>query len=167
MANQVGYRVLLTSLSSITIPNFSEWLRLRLCLEKMIRHSVIPENFNTSIIKPLIKDQKVPTDSVTNLRPVVISDEYNVINEKVLLENIKLETDEHEKQFGFKPNSSCSRATFMLNQLMSVNKHNMKELFILAIDLSEAFDKVYRSVMVDDIHEKGECVHNQSANQLL
>ena len=120
---------------------------LQLILEKMIQFSVVPDNFNTSIVKPLIKDQNQPGDSVSNLRPIAISNVYSSIFERILLGEIKKESTEHDKQFDFKDNSSCAHAIFVLKQVMLICKLLNRKIYILAIDLSKAFDRIYRPLL--------------------
>ena len=120
---------------------------LPLIFEKMIQHSVVPVDFNTSIVKPIVKDSSLPGDSISNLRPIAISNVYSSIFERILLNEIKTESNEHEKQFGFKHNSSCSHAVFILKQVLVICKMTNKKIYILAIDLSKAFDRIHRSLL--------------------
>ena len=57
--------------------------------ETMVRFSVIPENFNVSILKPLIKDPKASSETTDNLRPVAISEVLANLFEKLLLWELK------------------------------------------------------------------------------
>lgn len=74
----------------------------------MINEAVIPKLFNISLLKPLVKDVKKSTDSLTNLRPLSVSDVYSNIFEKIILIEIKKDRTDHIKQFGFRGNSLCS-----------------------------------------------------------
>lgn len=65
-------------------------------------------------------------------------------SKKILLESINAQVHKHTKQFGFKQNSSCAHAVFILKQIMNLCKQLKKKIYILAIDLTKAFDKVYR-----------------------
>ncbi|RNA38301.1 RNA-directed DNA polymerase from mobile element jockey-like [Brachionus plicatilis] len=120
---------------------------LQICYGKMNEYSRVPTNFNISIIKPLIKDHKSPSNTINNLRPVAISDVYSVMFEKILLGRIKLESKEHDKQFGFKQNSSCAHAVFILKQVMNLCKQKKRSLYVLAVDLTKAFDKFFRPLL--------------------
>ena len=95
---------------------------LRTTYEKMIFHRTIPANFNTTIIKPLVKDPKIPADTVTNLRPIAISDVYSTIYEKIVLIEIKKTRIENKKQFGFKSNGSCAHAVFLVVQALKISR---------------------------------------------
>ena len=86
----------------------------------MINHSIVPDNFNTSIIKPIAKDPKQSTNSINNLRPVAISESFANLYERILLEEIKKSHSEEQEQFGFKSKSSCSHAIFALKNLIKI-----------------------------------------------
>ncbi|CAF1034251.1 unnamed protein product, partial [Brachionus calyciflorus] len=91
---------------------------LRVVYEKMLRYQVIPYLFNISVIKPLLKDSKKSNDDLNNLRPVAISDVFVNIYESILLQY-----QDNNKQFGYKPKSSCSHAIFALKQSVALIKN--------------------------------------------
>jgi len=117
---------------------------LALIFEIIINHGIIPKDFNTSILKPLVKDAKKSTKEATNLRPLAISDAISNMFEKLLLFFIDQIYVNHFKQFGFKKSSSCSHALFVLKVAMTYAKSKNKRLYAVAIDASKAFDKVNR-----------------------
>lgn len=118
---------------------------LQYIFEWMINSGCVPKLFNISILKPLIKDSTKGSEDVNNLRPLSISDVYTNIYEKIILNLIKIEHNDHSKQFGFKTNSSCSHASFILNEIIRLNKNNKKPTYIVSIDASKAFDRVSRT----------------------
>ena len=69
---------------------------------KILETSVIPFDFNISIIKPLVKDRNKPTNVLTNIRPVATSDVTPSIFEKTLVSQIRKSSPTNPKQFGFK-----------------------------------------------------------------
>lgn len=82
--------------------------------EWMINSGSVPELFNISILKPLVKDSKKSQDDLNNLRPLSISDVYTTVYEKILLNEVRSDHKDHPKQLGFKVNSSCAHANFIL-----------------------------------------------------
>ena len=52
-----------------------------------------------------------------------------------------------DKQFGFKINSSCSHAIFVMNQAIKWSKQIKRKLYICAIDAIKAFDKINRTIL--------------------
>lgn len=113
-------------------------------IETLINHDIRPNNINIGLIKPIVKDRAKDNNSIDNLRPITISDGLAIILEKILLDEIEKAYPNHPKQFGFKANSSCQHAVWVLRELVSFNKRKHKRTLICAIDASKAFDKVNR-----------------------
>jgi len=110
-----------------------------------INYGLLPDNFNISIIKPLVKDSKKSPNDQNNIRPISISDTICTILEKLLLIEINNKYTDDKKQFGFKKNSSCQHALFVLNEALNSNKRRNLKTYVCAIDASKAFDKVNRN----------------------
>jgi len=53
--------------------------------ELIIYYGIIPKKFNTSILKPLIKDISKSSSDPSNLRPLAVSDMISNLFEKILL----------------------------------------------------------------------------------
>jgi len=62
----------------------------------------------------------------------------------VLLYEINKGHQDHKQQFGFKTNSSCSHAVFVVTQAANFAEQNGQRLYTCAVDASKAFDKVSR-----------------------
>jgi len=114
-------------------------------MQWIINTGEIPKLFNISLLKPLIKDEKKSSEDPNNLRPLSISDVYPSIYEQIIAYEVKKDHDDHQKQFGFKPNSSCAHATFILNETIRLSKELKRNLIIISIDASKAFDRVNRT----------------------
>ncbi|CAF1136071.1 unnamed protein product, partial [Brachionus calyciflorus] len=127
---------------------------LKTVFEKMINFQVVPYLFNISVLKPLVKCSKKSNKDINNLRPVSISDVITNLYEKILLNNIEKQHIDHRKQFGFKKDSSCSHAVFILKQAIKVSKSEGKNLYVCAIDASKAFDKVNREILWNKLIKK-------------
>lgn len=112
--------------------------------ESMINSVTTPKLFNISILKLLIKDKNKSPSDVNNLRPLSISNVYSSIYEQIILQEIRKEHVDHEKQFGFKADSSCSHAVFILNEMIKLNQSIKTHTCIISIDASKAFDRVVR-----------------------
>ena len=68
----------------------------------------IPTDFNTSIIKPILKDSNKKSDDVGNIRPISISNCFAQIFEKLILLNSPKISQTSKNQFGFKQKTSCN-----------------------------------------------------------
>jgi hypothetical protein len=113
----------------------------------MINEQVLPIGINVSILKPILKSVNKPNDDISNTRPVAISDAIQNLYERLLLWEINGVHKEHSQQFGFKSNSSCSHAIFVVSQLANFTKQKWKRLYTCAVDASKAFDKVCRLIL--------------------
>jgi len=113
-------------------------------MQWIINSGSVPKLFNISLLKPLIKDTNKSSDDSNNLRPLSISDVYPSIYEEIIEEELIKDHVDHQKQFGFKSKSSCSHATFVLNETIKVCKELKKPIIVVSIDASKAFDRVNR-----------------------
>jgi len=117
---------------------------LKELFEWMINTGTIPHLFNISILKPLIKDESKGNNNLNNLRPLSISDIYTNLFEKIILLEVQKDHEDHPKQFGFKKNSSCNHANFILSEIIKLNKQRKHTTYVISIDASKAFDRVGR-----------------------
>lgn len=117
---------------------------LRRLFEIIVNEQVQPLGFNMSILKPIIKCDTKPSDDINNTRPFAISDCIQNFFEKILLSKINDKHRQHRQQFGFKSNSSCSHAVFVINQVINYCRSRKNLLYTSAVDASKAFDKVSR-----------------------
>ncbi len=113
----------------------------------IIRYSTVPRQFNISIIKPLCKDPAKPTYDTANLRPIAISDPLTNIFERLLKIEFNKVYKSDERQFGFKSNSSCHHAIYLLNECINTALGSNLPIYIIAIDASKAFDKINRTYL--------------------
>ena len=125
-------------------------------IEIMIRYTITPYLFNVGIIKPLVKDENKGGNDLNNLRPITISDTFANIYEKYMLLEIESKHTNNYKQFGFKKNSSCGHAVFVLNETIKLYKKKKKKIYVCAIDASKAFDKVDRKYLWLKLKDKVE-----------
>ena len=93
----------------------------------MIHGGSVPELFIISIFKPLVKDKKKSSNDLNNLRPLSISDVYTTVYEKELLKEVRLDHEDHPKQFGFKSNASCAHANFILSVIVNLTKRTKRK----------------------------------------
>ena len=68
----------------------------------MINHQIIPDGFNLSVIKPIIKDEKKESNDLSNIRPIAISDSLANLYERIILKEIKKDHKDNKKQSDLK-----------------------------------------------------------------
>ena len=112
------------------------------CYTQMFQNSLIPQNMNLSIIKPILKDEKGSSEDIANQRPIAVSDVFSYLLEKLILKKVETTNPSPETQFGFKKLSSCQHAVYVVNEMMKVTKNRKKKYYVIALDASKAFDKV-------------------------
>ena len=116
--------------------------------------SVIPKNFNRSIIKPILKDQKKSTNDTNNIRPLSISNCLAQIFEKLILFNSPNLHYIHKNQFGFKRSTSCNHAIFTLKETIIRYVENKSSCKIASLDAEKAFDKIWRDGLFFKLYNK-------------
>jgi len=126
---------------------------LKQLFETMINTGIFPENFNISVITPLIKDKNILDDpNVT--RPISVSDAITNLFEKIMLKLIDAQKADKDEQFGFKSNSSCGHAITVLLDAALYNRRKSLRLYVVAIDATKAFDKVNRTILWANLMNK-------------
>ena len=100
--------------------------------DKMLEFRKVPSNFNTIILKPLVKDNNKPTNTTKNLRPIASADAITNIFLRYLQVIIEESSPNHQKQFGFKKKSSRGHAVFCLKQLVKFCKTQLKSLLCVS-----------------------------------
>ena len=100
--------------------------------DTMINNQLQPAGFNVSLLKPILKSDSKPNDDFSNTRLVAISDAIQNLFERVMLWRLNQKHKDHGHQFGFKPNSSCSHAVFVVSQAANFAKQNNERLYTCA-----------------------------------
>jgi hypothetical protein len=116
---------------------------LKSLFECMISCGFIPKDFNIAILKPIPKKGELrgPKD----YRPISISTVLSSLLEHILLENMPVINESNPKQFGYKKNTSCKSAYFLLNETIQFYKRGKSNLHLISLDASKAFDKLWRA----------------------
>ena len=60
----------------------------------------------------------------------------------------------HDLQFGFKKNSGCNQAIFVLTEVIKYYLDNGSNVFLSALDLTKTFDKVNHFKLFTALFEK-------------
>ena len=124
----------------------------------ILKYNCIPENFNVSIIKPIIKDQNKRTD-VNNIRPLSISNTLSQIFEKLILFSSPELHKIHKSQFGFKKKTSCNYALFVMKETILNYVEKKQGCKIASLDAEKAFDKVWRDGLFFKLVNKLDLTH--------
>jgi len=98
-----------------------ESIKIYILLFKCIAlHSYVPNGFDEGIIVPIIKDKAGNQNDVNNYRGITLTSVISKLFELHILEICEEYLVTHELQFGFKKNSGCNHAIFvMTDQILS------------------------------------------------
>ncbi|CAK9798933.1 Retrovirus-related Pol polyprotein from type-1 retrotransposable element R2 (Fragment) [Anthophora plagiata] len=92
---------------------------------------------------------------VSNWRPITVSSIFTRLLHKILAsrlsENIKL----HHAQRGFTPCDGVMSSSTILDTIVREHRVNGKQLFVLSIDLSKAFDKIHPLAIENSLISQG------------
>lgn len=127
---------------------------LFLFFEYILKHGVIPSDFNVSLIRPIIKDHKKSSEDVGNLRPISISNTLSQIFERILLNKMPELHRTHRNQFGFKRSTSTIHALFSVKETIIKYVEGGSPCHVVSLDAEKAFDKVWRAGLFHKMKEK-------------
>jgi hypothetical protein len=71
---------------------------------------------------------------------VAVPDVSDICFDKAVAHVLRKQCETNPKQFGFKKQSSCAHAIFVLKQAIKYAKQLNKRVYLFAIDASKAFD---------------------------
>ncbi|CAF0865154.1 unnamed protein product, partial [Brachionus calyciflorus] len=104
-----------------------------------------PKYFNISLITPIIKDKKKPSNDPNNLRPISLSNTFAQIFERLILIKSPELVSTHQNQFGFKKFTSCNHAIFVVKETIAYYLDKNTDLTLASLDAEKAFDKLWRN----------------------
>ena len=108
----------------------------------MIIHGYVPNRFGHAIIVPLIKDRCGDVSKLTNYRGISLSPVISKLFETCLSIKFSNYLSSHNLQFGFKKNSSCASAVFVVQQTVDYYIERGSCIYLSTLDASKAFDRV-------------------------
>ena len=113
----------------------------------ILADGIYPSAWCTSIIVPIFKNKGDPT-AATNYRPISLTSCLSKLFSSVLNERLKLylltENIIKDNQGAFMPGTSTTNHVFNLNCLLENAKNTKSNLFCAFLDLSAAYDNIWR-----------------------
>ena len=103
----------------------------------------VPDGLNTSLLIPIPKKNQTATDS--DYRPISISTPISTIFEFVIRERMPHLGYLSRNQFGYKKNTSCKSAFFVVNETLQFYRTGGSNYHVVSLNASKAFDKLWRS----------------------
>lgn len=115
----------------------------------------VPQGFSTGYIIPIIKDKLGDKNDVNNYRGITLIALISKLFELVILDICEDYLVTSNLQFGFKVNSGCNHAIFMMTEVVKYFLDNGNSVFMATLDLKKAFDKVNHFKLFTSLILKG------------
>ena len=112
----------------------------------------MPDSWKKAIIIPKLKPRKDPT-LPSSYRPISLLSCLSKLMEKIILSKIRPHIQTSQHQHGFKKSHSTSTALTNISQHITngLNQSPSQRSFLIAIDISKAFDTVPRHILIQKI----------------
>jgi len=107
----------------------------------MIHHCFVPDDFCNGIILPVLKSKHGDATKVDMYRGITLSRVISKVFESVLLHLYDELLSSDSLQFGFKKNSSCSRALFTVSELVRYFTKKARECTVLFLTQAKHLTK--------------------------
>jgi len=130
-------------------------VHLKLLFNMIYLHGFVPDDFGNGITIPILKDKLGDVSSVDNYRPITISPVISKIFEYCLLFQFEGALESSYLQFGFKNNSSCSHAIFLLKEVTDYFVSHGSNVYMASLDARKAFDRVNHVKLFNILINKG------------
>ena len=109
----------------------------------MLRFEYIPDAFGVGLTIPIPKaNGNVKPVTCDDFRGITLSPIISKVFEKCLLQSLNQYLLTSVRQFGFKKNTSCAHAIFVVRKTVEYFTQNDSTVNMCAIDLCKAYDKV-------------------------
>ncbi|KAL1474015.1 hypothetical protein MTO96_021652 [Rhipicephalus appendiculatus] len=127
--------------------------------QSLLDHGTVPASWERALVTPVHKGKSKPSNDPKNYRPISITSIICLAFERVLNSQL-LDFLERTKffpasQHGFRRDRSCDTALATLNQIISHNLDNRTETDLIQLHLSNAFDTLNISLLLDKAKESG------------
>ena len=130
-------------------------VHLKLLFNMMYLHGFVPDEFGKGVTIPIPKDRLGDITNAENYRPITISPVISKIFEYCILHRFNEQLQSSNLQFGFKQNSSCSHAIFLMKQVTDYFVNNSSSVYVASLDARKAFDRVNHVKLFKLLLEKG------------
>lgn len=130
-------------------------IHLQLLFNMICLHGYVPDDFGVGVIVPIVKDRFGDICKTDNYRPITLSPVISKIFEYCILHKYDHFLCSDSLQFGFKKQSGCSHALFVLSQVADYFNSHGSSVYVASLDASKAFDRVNHVKLFNKLLEKG------------
>jgi hypothetical protein len=128
---------------------------LKILFNSIIDFGIVPEKFCLSIFTPVVKQASGQLSDVSNYRPVAIICILAKTFELLVEQQFGFLFDNHENQFGFCKGGGCSKAIFAFNSTVNYFRDKHSNVFLSALDVTKAFDRINHFSLLSCLLERG------------
>lgn len=121
----------------------------------MLTHNYLPPNFMSTMLIPILKDNKRDNTVCDNYRPVAVTSVFSKIFELILLKNYSDYLYSSDHQFGFKRKHSTDQCVFIIKELIDFYISSGSPLYVCFMDASKAFDRINHYRLFDNLLIRG------------
>jgi hypothetical protein len=112
---------------------------LQVVLTASLKYTIVPHQFSTGIIVPVLKKPTLNPNQVQNYRPITISSTYSKLMELCLIPSV----DIANTQFGFQERRGTEFACGLLSDIICFTKEKGSPMFMCSLDAEKCFDKIW------------------------
>ena len=131
------------------------FIHLKLLFNMICLHGFVPDGFGVGIIIPVTKDRLGDVCATSNYRPITLSCVLSKVFEYCILHKYEHVLYSDSLQFGFKKNSSCAHAVFVVSQVVEYFTTHGSNVYIASLDASKAFDRVHHIKLFEKLIDRG------------
>ena len=121
----------------------------------MLRHSIVPSQFQLGTIVPIVKDRQADLGDHNNYRGITIAPIASKVFEHTLQLTFSDFLSTSKYQFGFKRKSSTSHALFVLKETINYYTSHGSNVYCSFLDATKAFDRLVHAGLFLKLLERG------------
>ena len=130
---------------------------IALLFSSMLIHGYTPKGMLLSVIIPIPKDTRKSLNKSDNYRGIALSSPLGKLMDWVFLLRQKEAFSSSDYQFGYKTNSSTTKCTFVVNEVISYFINNGSSVYSVLLDASKAFDRVHYIKLFQILRQRNLC----------